>query len=195
MMFRASVTTLALAVGSAAFGQPVYPGSPDWESTHTYYSYGTGAAYADINGDGWLDLVVADGNDMALGPLNVYYNDGAGAFPTSASWQSADFKYNGHLDVADINGDGWIDVAVAHLGEFNTVGPIAKVYLNNNGTLSATPDWEADYDAPFGRIAAGDMFAAWVAHDLLHMRQLVELHWAYTMVKVDPYRVRYAGTW
>jgi hypothetical protein len=27
------------------------------------------------------------------------------------------------------------------------------------------------------------------------MRQLVELHWAYTTVKVDPYKVSYAGTW
>jgi hypothetical protein len=34
-----------------------------------------------------------------------------------------------------------------------------------------------------------------VAHDLLHMRQLVELHWAYTMTKGDPYRTGYAGTW
>jgi hypothetical protein len=59
----------------------------------------------------------------------------------------------------------------------------------------STPDWEAAYHAPFGQITAGDIFASWVAHDLLHMRQLVELHWAYTTVKVDPYKVSYAGTW
>jgi len=56
-------------------------------------------------------------------------------------------------------------------------------------------NWEAAYDAPFGRITAGDIFASWVAHDLLHMRQLVELHWAYTAVKVKPHRVDYAGAW
>lgn len=60
--------------------------------------------------------------------------------------------------------------------------------------LSA-PRWEAAYEAPFGRITAGDVFAAWVAHDLLHMRQLVELHWAYTTAELAPYRVHYAGTW
>jgi hypothetical protein len=60
--------------------------------------------------------------------------------------------------------------------------------------LSA-PDWEAEYEAPFGQILAGDMLAAWVAHDLLHTRQLVELHWSWTTSRVQPYRVRYAGEW
>jgi hypothetical protein len=58
-----------------------------------------------------------------------------------------------------------------------------------------SPDWAAAYEAPFGRIAAGDILAAWVAHDLLHLRQLVELHWAYLEVWVEPYGVRYAGVW
>ncbi len=58
-----------------------------------------------------------------------------------------------------------------------------------------SPDWEATYVAPFGKIKAGDMFSAWVAHDLLHMRQLVELHWAYTMNLSKPYRLDYAGSW
>jgi len=59
----------------------------------------------------------------------------------------------------------------------------------------ASPNWKTAYDAPFGRITAGDILAAWVAHDLLHLRQLVELHWAYTLAKAAPYRVRYAGPW
>ncbi len=58
-----------------------------------------------------------------------------------------------------------------------------------------SPDWEATYEAPFGTIRAGDMFASWVAHDLLHMRQLVELLWAYTMRQLRPYDTRYAGVW
>ena len=58
-----------------------------------------------------------------------------------------------------------------------------------------SPDWDAVYAAPFGRITAGDMIASWVAHDLLHMRQLVELLWAYTGVLVTPFRVDYAGPW
>jgi hypothetical protein len=60
--------------------------------------------------------------------------------------------------------------------------------------LSA-PDWQARYEAPFGQLTAGDMVAAWLAHDLLHVRQLVELQWAHTIRFVQPYQVRYAGVW
>jgi hypothetical protein len=59
----------------------------------------------------------------------------------------------------------------------------------------SSPDWEAVYQAPFGPIRAGDVFASWVAHDLLHIRQLVDLHWVYTTRQLQPYKVEYAGEW
>jgi len=59
----------------------------------------------------------------------------------------------------------------------------------------SSPNWEATYDAPFGQTTAGDLFASWVAHDLLQIRQLVELHWAYTTLLVSPHKVDYAGPW
>lgn len=58
-----------------------------------------------------------------------------------------------------------------------------------------SPDWEAKYEAPFGQLSAGDMLASWAAHDLLHMRQLIELHWACTTRQATPYSVNYAGLW
>lgn len=59
----------------------------------------------------------------------------------------------------------------------------------------SSPNWDAQYQAHFGAIRAGDMFAAWVSHDHLHMRQLVELHHAYTVQRVVPYQTTYAGDW
>lgn len=58
-----------------------------------------------------------------------------------------------------------------------------------------TPDLETIYESPFGSMRAGDMFSAWVSHDLLHMRQLVELKWAYTTFMLLPYETAYAGDW
>jgi hypothetical protein len=58
------------------------------------------------------------------------------------------------------------------------------------------PDWERSVMAPWGRpLRAGDMAASWAAHDLLHLRQLVELHWAWGLGQVQPYDVSYAGEW
>ncbi len=57
------------------------------------------------------------------------------------------------------------------------------------------PEWERAVEAPFGRISAGDLLMAWLAHDLLHLRQLVELHYAYHKLQAAPYSVDYAGSW
>lgn len=56
-------------------------------------------------------------------------------------------------------------------------------------------DLSRSKQAPWGVMLAGDMLAAWVAHDLLHMRQLVELLYAYQSRSVRPYSNRYAGDW
>lgn len=42
---------------------------------------------------------------------------------------------------------------------------------------------------------AADMFASWVAHDGLHIRQLVELRRARTENLTSPYFIGYAGDW
>jgi len=57
------------------------------------------------------------------------------------------------------------------------------------------PDWDIIYTAPFGEITAGDIFVSWVTHDLMHMRQLVELQRFYLEEQANPYRLDYAGDW
>ncbi len=57
------------------------------------------------------------------------------------------------------------------------------------------PDWDIVYEAPFGEVRAGDMFVSWVTHDLLHIRQLVEIQRFYLAEQAKPYRMDYAGDW
>jgi hypothetical protein len=57
------------------------------------------------------------------------------------------------------------------------------------------PNWDSTYTASWGSIRSGDLLAAWVAHDLLHLRQLVELKWAYGLKQYTPYKPDYAGDW
>ncbi|HIH28200.1 MAG TPA: hypothetical protein HA260_00180 [Thermoplasmata archaeon] len=140
---------------AAASSDSVYSLTPDWESSSPHYS--TGGAFADFNNDDWLDFIVSDGNDMGQGHVRLYMNDGDGHLPTEATWESADIAYNGHLDVADINGDGWCDVAVSYLGTGSSLGPIARVYMNNNGVLSSAPSWTANIIGNAFGVDFGDM--------------------------------------
>lgn len=156
MLARITLALLAcLSVTTIGAAQPIYNATPDWVSLDTPVS--TGGGLVDLNQDGWLDFVVSNGNDMAQEHVAVYYNQGDGTFPLTPDWESSDWVYNGHLDVADVNGDGWEDIAVATLGRFTSVGPIARVYYNNAGTLSSTPDWSADVIGNAFGVAFGDM--------------------------------------
>ena len=101
-------------------------------------------------------------------------------------------------DWPPIDPEGWVikrkynerDLAES-LAEFLRERTASLDWLEGLGT----PDWETEYTSPFGSMKAGDMFAAWVTHDHLHMRQLVELHRALTEVRANPYSLDYAGEW
>ena len=58
------------------------------------------------------------------------------------------------------------------------------------------PDWSRSGQHPTaGQFTAADMFASWLAHDFLHIRQLNELHFQYHARRVAPARIEYAGDW
>jgi hypothetical protein len=65
-------------------------------------------AAADMDGDGKIDAVAADG---ASNSMNVFLNDGSGTFPQSVPdfTASVPAAYN-QLQVADLNGDGLPDI-------------------------------------------------------------------------------------
>jgi len=98
-----------------------------------------------------------------------------------------------------IDPDGWVtarnynerDLAIS-LGNFLQERQKSLDWLQG----LAAPDWESGRKAPWGgMMRAGDMLAAWLAHDFLHIRQLNELHYAHWAQTADPYGVRYGGEW
>lgn len=56
-------------------------------------------------------------------------------------------------------------------------------------------DWNVAHVNQYGSMSAGEMFASWVAHDNLHIRQLVELRRARLSQLTQPFDIRYAGDW
>jgi hypothetical protein len=57
------------------------------------------------------------------------------------------------------------------------------------------PNWETRYTSQYGSVSAGEMFACWIAHDNLHIRQLVELRRNRVERITKPYEIQYAGDW
>ncbi len=132
--------------------------TPYWISGD-HQSVTTGSAFADIDNDGWLDFVVANGNDIERQGIAVYYNNGDGTFPSFPNWTSKDIDYHCHLSVGDINHDGWNDVAVSVIwgpsGWFDD-GKV-KVYMNDgNGQLEPFPSWESESTFQTFRCSFGD---------------------------------------
>ncbi|MEN3026608.1 MAG: VCBS repeat-containing protein [Chlorobiota bacterium] len=140
-----------------AAAQVPYAKLPQWESVPQGF-YATGLALTDVDGNGLPDVVVACGNDMERQPVVVYAN-ATGLPERQPTWSSADSGYHGHLAVADVDGDGWEDVAVTeYLGEggFGSPGGV-KLYWNRQGRLEEHPSWRARERFHTFRCAWGDV--------------------------------------
>ena len=97
-----------------------------------------------------------------------------------------------------IDPEGWVTARLYNQRDLgSSLRNLARARQDSLDWLRSlsSPDWGATYSAPFGEISAGELLASWAAHDLLHMRQIVELKWALTLQMVDPHDVRYAGEW
>src|ERR1700735_833476 len=85
------------------------------------------AALADINRDGYLDIVVSnDAPDRKLG----YLNDGKGHFTEAGTFGNPNWTTR-YVTLADLNGDGYPDIVVANRGEGPKVPTPSYVCLNN----------------------------------------------------------------
>ena len=135
--------------GQGAYGAPVlYPGKASYD-----------LEAADLDGDGDLDVVVANaGSNGSLSTVDVYVNDGTGAFNGPNTFQAGGKEPTG-VDLADYDGDGRVDIAVALHGNFSTS---ISVLSNVGGGFAAPVLYEAGPDvggwtvAPYA-IDSGDL--------------------------------------
>ena len=75
-----------------------------------------GASFADVDGDGFLDLIVTYSGKGA----RLFLNDGAGHFRDAQLKELQDNTGSMTLTLADVDGDGWLDLYIANYGE-NTI--------------------------------------------------------------------------
>jgi len=119
---------------------------PAWTTGNT--ARDLGVAWADVDGNDWPDLA------LGHSPTLLYTNENG---VLTASWSSA-ASYFGHQDLrfCDIDRDGDPDLAEVHFSNGKT-----HIYLNNDGTLEASPSWTYDASPVGTAIAFGDINGDW----------------------------------
>ncbi len=113
---------------------------PAWTGEKGYLATGTG--WSDINGDGWIDLVVSNGIDAAEQPVVVYFNE-KGRVNSNPGWESEYKLPGGNLFSADLNGDNYPELLISHLGlsKKGFLPGSHALFRNVNGQISGAPAW------------------------------------------------------
>lgn len=114
----------------------------------TAVSYSSGGyhavsvAVADVNGDGHPDLLVANecvtSSNCSNGGVGVLLGNGDGTFQTAVSYSSGG-QYATSVAVADVNGDGYLDLLVANECSLITCsnGEVGVLLGNGDGTFQS----------------------------------------------------------
>jgi hypothetical protein len=123
--FAESSVTVVLNRGDGTFGPP-----------HSF-AVGIGpvsAAVADLNGDGKLDLVVANNNNENFGTFSVLLGNGNGTFKEAKNYDTGGWAASS-IACADMDGDGFPDVVVANASGDTDQDNLAVIRGNGNGTF------------------------------------------------------------
>jgi len=166
--------SIDLCIGSFNDHDRIYRSSngmlENWAHWTSYLSDGTlSVAFADINADGWLDLV--EGTYDA--PVRVYFNLGNGEFETSPSWSSTIEFRVWQIAAGDVDNDGDIDVVCGT--EDPSDGDV--IFENTGSGLNPVPPWSSAMASSTMGVALGDIdrdgdldlvTASWASHVYLY---------------------------
>lgn len=97
---------------------------------YLYYYNGAGVAAGDINNDGLPDIYLASnerGNKLYLNKGEFRFED-----ITPASGTACGNQWNTGVSMADVNGDGWLDIYVCAIGDYKSLNGQNRLYINNH---------------------------------------------------------------
>ena len=119
-------------------------------------------AIADVNGDGKLDLVIANEQQSKTDPagsISVLLGKGDGTFHAAANYSSGgESAYS--IAIADVNGDGKLDLVVANgcLGSNCSTGSVGVLLGKGDGSFEKVRTYSSGAASVFGsHVAIGDL--------------------------------------
>jgi hypothetical protein len=132
----------------------------NFSKTDTTFSFGAilgQPVVADFNGDGKLDIAVAESNSSVFpNSVNVLLGNGDGTFQAAVSYPVGDFPYG--VAVGDFNGDGKLDLAVVNVcGSDSTCasnGTVSILLGKGDGTFQTQTTYPLGI--PGGHISVAD---------------------------------------
>lgn len=93
--------------------------------------YSRGAVFADVNGNGHLDLLVTSVNNENV----IYINDGEGNFTRSGKSGLGPAKGSTTMTLADISGNGYLDLYLVNFKEKAAIDIFDSISLNINNIV------------------------------------------------------------
>lgn len=114
------------------------------------------AAIGDIDGDGFNDLVVANGGG-GYAPNAIYFG-GAEGLATAPAWLSAQPAWATSLELFDVDGDGDLDLLTTNqgAGQGDAYRPM-YLFRNEEGALETVPSWQSAEASIQNDAAVGDI--------------------------------------
>ncbi len=136
--FGVSVVEILLGNGDGTFQSPV---------SYSVDINPTQASVGDFNGDGKLDLAVADAGILEDPghTVSILLGNGDGTFQSQVEYQVGDQPFG--ITTADFNGDGALDLATANY----LSGTVSVLFGKGDGTFGAGRTYSAGHPyAPYG---------------------------------------------
>lgn len=111
---------------------------PGWTATNSTWT--TGAAVCDFDHDGDIDVATSNQgvSPDANRPVSIFVNNN-GLLERSPSWTSIASEISSAITWADVNNDGFEDLAASKWVNFRSC-----VYLNDSGAVERSPFWVAN---------------------------------------------------